>query len=73
MPFSTHASKPASIAPLTRSATTAVSEALGANSRVNGAGIWWGYSFLLNEEGACDGSSDRAAWQSTTVGLAFSP
>jgi hypothetical protein len=54
-------------------ATTAVSEALGANSRVNGAGIWWGYGFLLNEEGAYDGSSDRAAWQSTTVGLPFSP
>lgn len=53
--------------------TASVSEALGAGSRVNGAGIWWGYGFLYEEEGAYDASSDRAAWLSTTVDLPFSP
>ncbi|MHB8234430.1 MAG: hypothetical protein ACYDHT_07235 [Solirubrobacteraceae bacterium] len=53
--------------------TTAVSEALSAGSRVNGAGIWWGYGFLYEEEGAYDASADRAAWQSMTVDLPFSP
>jgi hypothetical protein len=54
-------------------ATSALSDALGAGARVNGAGIWWGYGFLLEEEGAYDASADRAAWLSTTIGLAFSP
>jgi hypothetical protein len=53
-------------------ATTPVSEALGAGVRVNGAGIWWGYGFLLEEEGAYDPSADRAAWLSTTLDLPFS-
>lgn len=55
------------------SSTTAVSAALGDGSRVNGAGIWWGYGFLYDEEGAYDASADRAAWQSDTVALPFSP
>jgi hypothetical protein len=54
-------------------ATSAVSAALAAGSRVNGAGIWWGYGFLMDEEGAYDGSADRAAWQASTRALAFSP
>jgi hypothetical protein len=54
-------------------ASVAVSAALGAGSRINGAGIWWGWGFLLDEEGAYDASADRAAWQSSTVNLPFSP
>ncbi|HEY1450334.1 MAG TPA: hypothetical protein VGF47_05225 [Solirubrobacteraceae bacterium] len=54
-------------------ATSAVSTALAAGSRVNGAGIWWGYGFLMDEEGAYDGSADRAAWQASTRALSFSP
>lgn len=54
-------------------ATNAVSAALGAGARVNGAGIWWGYGFFYEEEGAYDASADRAAWQSRTRGLPFSP
>jgi hypothetical protein len=53
--------------------TAAVSDALGAGSRVNGAGIWWGYGFLYEEEGAYDAGADRAVWQSTTIDLPFSP
>jgi hypothetical protein len=55
------------------SSTAAVSAALADGSRVNGAGIWWGYGFLYDEEGAYDASADRAAWKSSTVGLPFSP
>jgi hypothetical protein len=54
-------------------ATSAVSAALSDGSRVNGAGIWWGYGFLYDEEGAYDGSADRATWQASTVGLPFTP
>lgn len=54
-------------------ATAALAGALTAGSRVNGAGIWSGWGFLLDEEGAYDGSEDRAAWQSSTVELPFSP
>jgi hypothetical protein len=54
-------------------ATAALSSALGAGSRVNGAGIWSGWGFLMNEEGAYEGSADRATWQSSTVYLPFSP
>jgi hypothetical protein len=53
-------------------ASSALSAALDAGARVNGAGIWSGWGFLLDEEGGYDGSGDRAAWQSTTVGLPFS-
>jgi hypothetical protein len=53
-------------------ASTAVSAALDAGARLDGAGIWSGWGFLLNEEGGYDGSGDRAAWQSTTLGLPFS-
>jgi hypothetical protein len=54
-------------------ASQALSEGLAAGSRINGAGIWWGWGFLFDEEGAYDGSADRGAWRSTTVNLAFSP
>ena len=54
-------------------ATGSVSQALSAGARVNGAGIWWGYGFLLEEEGAYDPGADRAAWLSTTLNLPFSP
>ncbi len=54
-------------------ATNALSSALAAGSRVNGAGIWSGWGFLMNEEGAYEGSADRAEWLSTTLGLPFSP
>ncbi|HST32066.1 MAG TPA: hypothetical protein VLJ80_00975 [Solirubrobacteraceae bacterium] len=55
------------------SSTAAVAAALGDGSRVNGTGIWWGWGFLYDEEGAYDASADRAAWQSNTVALSFSP
>jgi hypothetical protein len=54
-------------------ATHALTVALRENSRVNGAGIWSGWGFLLDEEGAYDGSADRSSWQSSTVELPFSP
>jgi hypothetical protein len=54
-------------------ATAALSAGLSAGSRVNGAGIWSGWGFLLDEEGKYDGSADRAAWQSSTVALPFAP
>lgn len=54
-------------------ATHALSLALSDGSRVNGAGIWSGWGFLLDEEGAYDGSADRSSWQSSTVELPFSP
>ena len=54
-------------------ATAALAAGLAAGSRVNGAGIWSGWGFLLDEEGAYEGSADRAAWQSSTVELPFSP
>jgi hypothetical protein len=54
-------------------ATTGLANALGAGSRVNGAGIWWWYGFYYDEEGAYDASADRAAWQSRTLQLPFSP
>jgi hypothetical protein len=54
-------------------ATAAVSSALAGASRVNGAGIWSGWGFLMNEEGAYEGAADRAAWLSTTLYLPFSP
>jgi hypothetical protein len=54
-------------------ATAALSAGLSAGSRINGAGIWSGWGFLLDEEGKYDGSADRAAWQSSTVALPFTP
>ena len=54
-------------------ATNALSTALAAGSRVNGAGIWSGWGFLMNEEGGYDASADRADGLSTTLGLPFSP
>jgi hypothetical protein len=53
-------------------ASAAVSAALERGARVDGVGIWSGWGFLLDEEGGYDGSGDRAAWQSMTVGLPFS-
>lgn len=52
--------------------SAALAAALDAGARVDGAGIWSGWGFLMDEEGGYDGSGDRAAWQSTTVGLPFS-
>jgi hypothetical protein len=54
-------------------ATSAVSRALDSGARIGGAGIWSGWGFLLDEEGAYDASSDRAIWQSSTVELPFAP
>ncbi len=54
-------------------ATEALAAGLLAGDRVNGAGIWSGWGFLLDEEGKYDGSQDRATWLSQTVGLPFSP
>jgi len=54
-------------------ATAALAAGLTSGDRVNGAGIWSGWGFLLNEEGKYDGSADRAAWQSSTAALAFTP
>ena len=53
--------------------TAALSSGLSAGSRVNGAGIWSGWGFLLDEEGGYDGSADRASWASSTMALPFSP
>ncbi len=54
-------------------ATAALAGGLAAGSRVNGAGIWSGWGFLLDEEGKYDGSTDRADWMSSTMSLPFSP
>jgi hypothetical protein len=54
-------------------ATEALAAGLSAGDRVNGAGIWSGWGFLMDEEGKYDGSADRATWLSTTTQLAFSP
>lgn len=54
-------------------ATHSLEVALRNGSRVDGAGIWSGWGFLLDEEGAYDGSADRSSWQSSTVDLPFSP
>jgi hypothetical protein len=35
--------------------------------------IWSGWGFLMDEEGAYEGSEDRASWLSSTIGLPFSP
>jgi hypothetical protein len=53
-------------------ATTALAGALSEGSRVNGAGIWWWYGFFYNKP-RFNASADRAAWQSTTTSLAFTP
>jgi hypothetical protein len=53
-------------------ATSALNDALGAGSRINGAGIWWWYGFFDNKP-RYNASADRAAWQSTTTSLAFTP
>lgn len=53
--------------------TIALDEALGAGTRVNGAGIWWWYGFYEDEAGSFDASPDRAAWLSSTLSLPFTP
>ena len=53
--------------------TAALSSGLAAGSRVNGAGIWSGWGFLLDEEGKYDAGADRADWTSSTMSLPFSP
>jgi hypothetical protein len=52
-------------------ATAALADGLAAGSRVNGAGIWSGWGFLMNEEGGYEGSEDRAAWLASTLELPF--
>jgi hypothetical protein len=54
-------------------ATAALAAGLSAGDRVNGAGIWSGWGFLMDEEGKYDGSEDRATWLSATMLLPFSP
>jgi hypothetical protein len=54
-------------------ATEALAAGLAVGDRINGAGIWSGWGFLLDEEGKYDGSEDRATWLSDTVALPFSP
>ncbi len=54
-------------------ATGALASALGAGSRVNGAGIWWWYAFFDEDHGHFKTAACRAAWQSSTVELPFSP
>ena len=56
-------------------ATTAVEEALGEGSRVNGAGIfwWWGFYYDEEGEGSYDGAADREAWLGRTLLVPFSP
>lgn len=56
-----------------QTSSEALSEALSEGDRVNGAGIWSGWGFLLEEEGGYDGAPDRAAWTSITMELPFSP
>ncbi len=53
--------------------TEALSAGLAAGDRINGAGIWSGWGFLLDEEGKYEGSADRASWRSSTLELPFSP
>jgi hypothetical protein len=53
-------------------ATTALEEALGAGSRVQGAGIFWWWGFYYEEEGAYDPRADQTSW-SSTLALPFSP
>jgi hypothetical protein len=56
--------------------TAAIEAALTAGSRVDGAGIWWWYGFFYDELGRYGesyASADRAAWQSSTVDVPFSP
>ncbi len=54
-------------------ASTAVGEALEAGTRVDGAGMWSWWGFFYDEEGAYEAAADRAAWQSQTRALAFTP
>jgi hypothetical protein len=54
-------------------ATAAARVGLEAGSRINGVGIWSGWGFLLDEEGAYDASADRASWLTSTLSLPFSP
>jgi hypothetical protein len=56
-------------------ATTAVEEALGEGSRVNGAGIfwWWGFYYDEEEEGEYEGAPDRATWLSRSLAVPFTP
>lgn len=52
-------------------ATSALSTALAAGSRVNGAGIWWWWGFFYGEGGKYVPAADQAAWQSSTRTLAY--
>ena len=53
-------------------ATSALSEALQAGTRVNGTGIFWWWGFYYEEEGAYNPAADQAAWPGT-LALPFTP
>jgi hypothetical protein len=55
------------------SATVALGEGLQQGSRVNGVGLFWWWGFFYDEEGAFAGAADRGAWQSSTLGLPYTP
>jgi hypothetical protein len=56
-------------------ATTALEEALGEGSRVNGSGVfwWWGFYYDEEGEGSYNGAADREAWLTRTLGGSFTP
>ncbi len=54
-------------------ATEALEAGLAAGSRVEGAGLWWWYSFYDGHYKDGDAAAERAAWQARTVNLPYSP
>ena len=47
-------------------ATVALTRALAAGDRVDGAGIWWWWGFFFGEGGHYRPAADQAEWQSAT-------
>lgn len=56
-----------------RTASEALGAALAEGSRVQGAGLWWWYSFYLGHYKHGDAAAERTAWLSQTLSLQFSP
>jgi hypothetical protein len=54
-------------------ATEALGAALAEGSRVEGAGLWWWYSFYEGHYKHGDAAAERAAWRARTVNLPYSP
>lgn len=52
-------------------ATAALAAAIGAGSRVEGAGIWWWYSFYYGHYKGGSAAAERAAWLAQTVNLPY--